>query len=44
VIVEAMKMENLLLADKKAVVGKVHVKEGDRLESGALLITFQEAP
>jgi len=43
VIVEAMKMENLLLADKKAVVGKVHVKEGDRLESGALLITFQEA-
>jgi biotin carboxyl carrier protein len=43
VIVEAMKMENLLLADKRAVVSKVHVKEGDRLESGALLITFQEA-
>lgn len=42
-IVEAMKMENLLLATARARVGKVHVKEGDRLESGATLITFEEA-
>lgn len=42
-IVEAMKMENLLLATAKAKVSKVHVKEGDRLESGAVLITFEEA-
>jgi biotin carboxyl carrier protein len=43
VIVEAMKMENLLLAPGKARIEKIHVKEGDRLESGALLITFGEA-
>lgn len=42
-IVEAMKMENLLLNEKKAKVTKIHVKEGDRLESGALLITFGPA-
>lgn len=43
VIVEAMKMENLLLATARAKVAKVQVKEGDRLESGATLITFEEA-
>jgi acetyl/propionyl-CoA carboxylase alpha subunit len=43
VIVEAMKMENLLLATARARVAKVQVKEGDRLESGAVLITFEEA-
>jgi biotin carboxyl carrier protein len=42
VIVEAMKMENLLLAPAKAKVGKVLVKEGDRLDSGAILIVFEE--
>lgn len=43
VIVEAMKMENLLMAPGRAKIGKVHVKQGDRLESGALLITFEAA-
>jgi biotin carboxyl carrier protein len=43
VIVEAMKMENLLLAAARARVAKVHVSAGDRLESGAVLITFEEA-
>jgi biotin carboxyl carrier protein len=43
VIVEAMKMENLLLSPGKAKVAKVHVKAGDRLESGATLITFSSA-
>lgn len=42
VIVEAMKMENLLVASAKGKVSKIHVKEGDRLESGAVLITFVE--
>ncbi len=42
VIVEAMKMENLLLAAARARVAKVHVSVGDRLENGALLITFEE--
>ncbi len=42
VIVEAMKMENLLVASAKAKVTKIHVKEGDRLESGTVLISFAE--
>ena len=41
VIVEAMKMENLLLAPSKAKIGKIHVSPGDRLDSGATLITFE---
>ena len=40
-VVEAMKMENLLLANAKAKVQKIHVKPGDRLESGALLMSFE---
>jgi len=43
VVVEAMKMENLLLAPARARVAKVHVNVGDRLESGATLITFESA-
>lgn len=43
-IVEAMKMENLLQASARAKIKKVHVKEGDRLDSGALLLSFEEAP
>lgn len=43
VVVEAMKMENLLLAPGRAKIAKIHVKEGDRLESGATLITFSAA-
>lgn len=42
-VVEAMKMENLLLAAAKAKVAKIHVQAGDRLESGATLITFEQA-
>lgn len=42
-IVEAMKMENLLQASARAKVKKVHVKEGDRLDSGAVLLSFEEA-
>lgn len=40
-IVEAMKMENLIMAPGKARISKIHVSAGDRLESGALLITFE---
>ena len=43
VIVEAMKMENLLQAPAKAKIAKVHIQEGDRLESGTILITFSPA-
>ena len=43
VIVEAMKMENILLSSARAKVSKVHIKEGDRFESGSTLITFEAA-
>jgi biotin carboxyl carrier protein len=43
VIVEAMKMENLLMAPGRAKVSKVHIQAGDRLESGATLISFTAA-
>lgn len=43
VVVEAMKMENLLLAPGPAKIAKIHVAAGDRLESGAVLITFEAA-
>lgn len=39
-IVEAMKMENNILALGRAKVAKVLVKQEDRLESGALLVEF----
>lgn len=39
-VVEAMKMENNLLALGAARVEKVLVKKEDRLESGAVLVTF----
>jgi len=41
IVVEAMKMENLLMAPARAKIGKIHVSTGDRLESGAVLITFE---
>ena len=38
VIVEAMKMENELLAEGPAVVKRVHVRDGDAVEKGQLLV------
>jgi biotin carboxyl carrier protein len=38
VVVEAMKMENELLAERAGVVSKVFVKTGDAVEGGARLI------
>ena len=42
-VVEAMKMENLLLAPARAKIAKLHVALGDRLDSGSTLITFEAA-
>lgn len=41
VVVEAMKMENILMANSDGTIDKITVKEGDRLESGTTLITFK---
>ena len=40
-VIEAMKMENLLLSPAKAKVAKIHVEMGARLESGTILVTFE---
>ncbi len=39
-VVEAMKMENELLAEAAGVVNKVHVSAGDAVEGGATLISI----
>lgn len=40
-IMEAMKMENEMRADAKVRIKEIHVKQGDNVESGALLISFE---
>ena len=39
--VEAMKMENILRAEKKAVVSKIHAAPGDSLAVDAIIIEFE---
>ncbi len=40
-IMEAMKMENEIRADRKAVIKEVHVEAGHNVEGGTLLISFE---
>ncbi|MDZ4662553.1 MAG: acetyl-CoA carboxylase biotin carboxyl carrier protein subunit [Pseudomonadota bacterium] len=42
-IMEAMKMENEIRSPKAALIKKVFVKEGDVVESGAALISFEKS-
>jgi propionyl-CoA carboxylase alpha chain len=39
-IVEAMKMENVLRAERDATVKKIHVKPGDSLAVDAVILEF----
>lgn len=41
VVMEAMKMENELLAHRPGTVKEVHVREGQAVETGALLVTVE---
>jgi biotin carboxyl carrier protein len=41
VVVEAMKMENELRADRDGTVAEIHTREGMSVDSGALLIVIQ---
>jgi biotin carboxyl carrier protein len=41
VVVEAMKMENELRADRDGTVAEIHTREGMSVEAGALLIVIQ---
>ncbi len=40
-VVEAMKMENILRAEKSAVVGKLHARAGDSLAVDAVILEFE---
>lgn len=42
IIMEAMKMENEMRATQAATIKKVHVNEGENVEGGALLISFEK--
>ncbi len=44
VVLEAMKMENDLKAQGRAIVERVHVQPGQPVEKGDLLISFRESP
>ena len=39
-VIEAMKMENIIKSEKKAVVKKVNCKEGDSLEVDQIILEF----
>ena len=41
IIMEAMKMENEIRANRDAVIKNVHVKAGDNVEGGVVLISFK---
>jgi acetyl-CoA/propionyl-CoA carboxylase biotin carboxyl carrier protein len=41
-VLEAMKMETPLTSPYEAVVQKIHVDQGDRVEGGALLVELEE--
>ncbi|WP_448376156.1 biotin/lipoyl-containing protein [Fervidobacterium sp.] len=41
VILEAMKMENDIVADKPGVVKKIYVKEGENVDTGQLLVELE---
>jgi biotin carboxyl carrier protein len=41
VVVEAMKMENELRAGRDGTVAEIHVREGESIDAGALLIVIQ---
>ena len=41
VVLEAMKMENEIMAPHDATVAAVHVNKGDSVESGTALVSLQ---
>lgn len=42
IVLEAMKMENIILSPRSGVIKSVTVKKGDAVDKGQLLITFEE--
>ena len=42
IVLEAMKMENIIKAEGQGVIGKIQVKEGDVVEKNAVLISVKK--
>jgi propionyl-CoA carboxylase alpha chain len=42
VVVEAMKMQNILRTPRIGIIRKIHVQPGNTVKSGQILIEFQE--
>ena len=40
-IVEAMKMENRIVAERNAIVSKIHLKSGESVEVGQLIMELE---
>ena len=40
-VIEAMKMENIIKSEKKAIVKKVNCTEGDSLEVDQIILEFE---
>jgi biotin carboxyl carrier protein len=40
VVLQAMKMENILKSPTDAVIKKIHIKKGDAIEKNQIMITF----
>lgn len=43
IILEAMKMENKLIAPVSGVISSINIKEGDILNSGAIILSIKES-
>ncbi len=43
-VVEAMKMENILRAERRGIIGKIHVAVGDNLAVDETILEFEEDP
>lgn len=41
IILEAMKMENIIKSTRTGVIAKIHVEPGQRVDKNQLLITFE---
>jgi biotin carboxyl carrier protein len=39
-VLEAMKMENVIKAPKAATIGKVEIEVGDKVDKGTVLVQF----
>jgi acetyl/propionyl-CoA carboxylase alpha subunit len=41
IVLEAMKMENILKATSEGIVKKINIKKGDKVEKNQVLVSFE---